>query len=126
MAASAVIGMYDDIHNNGKTPGEAVTHTAGVLGAGIVGDALATGMVIALVSNPAGWAVAAGIAGTTFGTLVFNYLYKNNVLGIQDGLDKLGKKVDKFTSGVHKTVTHAVKHAGQAIKSGLEALNPFG
>lgn len=126
MAASAAIGMYDDLHNNGKTPGQAVTHNAAVLGAGIAGDAVVgTVVALALVSNPGGWAVAASIAGATLATWGFNYFYKNNKWGIRDQLDKAGKKVDKFTSNVHKTVSHVTKEAGEAFKSTVHAMNPF-
>ena len=47
------IGMYDDLANDNKTFGEALSHNGMTLAAGSV----AAFGVAALVSNPVGWAV---------------------------------------------------------------------
>lgn len=84
------------------------------------------------MSNPGGWAVAAGIAGGTLLTWGFNKAYDSNFLGIQDGLDYVGEKVDEFTSNVHETISNVTESAsnfvedvGEAISGTLDAINPF-
>ncbi|GGK09153.1 transposase [Lentibacillus kapialis] len=132
MTGNVAYGMYDDMTNHAKTAGQAVTHNAGVIGAGIVGDALAVGVTFIVASNPGGWAVVAGIAGATFATWGFNKLYNSNYMGIQDKLDWAVEKVDEFTDNVSKTVNNVkesasnfVEDAGEAFSSGLDAINPF-
>lgn len=118
MVWDVAYGVYDNVHNEDMTSGEAMTHNAGTVGAAITGDAVGTGFVTGgaalLGSNPGGWAVAAGIAGATVTTWGFKKLYDNNVMHIQDGLDWAGEKVDDFTD-----------KAGEAIHSTVDAINPF-
>lgn len=136
MGANVALGMYDDLNNNDKTPGQAVTHNAAVIGTGIVGDAVATGAVVVgaaiLGTTPAGWAIAAGIAGATVATWGFNYLYNNNKWGIQDTLDRAGEKVDELTDGISdfkndviEGASNMMDSAGEALSSGFDFVNPF-
>lgn len=108
-------------------------HNAVSTGVGIA-TTLAVG---ALVSNPAGWAILAGAAAGTVVTGLFNLAYDNNFLGLKDDLDYVGKKIDdgldyvgkratEFKGNVKKTVSNIVHHPGEAIKRGLDAINPFG
>ncbi|WP_158591826.1 ribonuclease YeeF family protein [Oceanobacillus halophilus] len=126
MAAGFGIGMYQDIAQKDKTVGEAVSHNTAALGVGIGGNAVGmAGTALLLGSNPAGWAVLGGIAvGTTF-TVGFNYMYDNNILGLQDGLDYVGQKLDEFGNNVKETASDLVESAGEAIQSGLDAINPM-
>lgn len=136
MVGDVFYGMYDDMDNNNMTSGQAVTHTAGKVGAGMLGDTLGTGFVAGgaalLGTNPGGWAVAAGIAGATVATWGFNKLYDNNVMHIQDGVEWAGEKVDEFTDSlsdfkndVKEGVSNMIDGAGEAFKGGLDFINPF-
>ncbi len=49
--------------------------------------------VAALGSNPGGWAILAGIAIGSLASYGTDYLYKNNVFGLKDGTDWVGKNV---------------------------------
>ncbi|MRX72693.1 hypothetical protein GJU40_11090 [Bacillus lacus] len=126
IAASAAIGFYEDVTEKGKTVGEAVVHNGASVTAGLVGGALGTGLVtvaatVFTISNPVGWAVVGSVAVGTLATWGFNYLYDNNVGGLQDGLDAVGRKLDD----AGKAVGSFVKDAGEAISSGLDAINPM-
>ncbi|GGK09379.1 hypothetical protein GCM10007063_34820 [Lentibacillus kapialis] len=82
-----------------------------------------------LGSNPVGWAAigiaAAGAAVGVGATMGFNYLYDNNILGIQDGLDWAGQQIDEGFKTVTETATNLAEDAGEALSSGLDAINPF-
>ena len=124
------LGWYEDVTKNGKTHGEAITHNGASLAVGtVMGGAttsiLTTALFTAGVSNPVGWAVLGGMAVGTGLSFVFNYLYDENILGIQDGLDAVGKQLDNFGSSIKDTYNDAVDKAGEAIESGLEAINPM-
>ncbi|WP_017798531.1 hypothetical protein [Oceanobacillus kimchii] len=63
-------------------------------------------------------------AGTAL-TAGFNYMYDNNILGLQDGLDYVGGKLDDFGNTVKDSFNDTVDKAGEAISSGLDAINPM-
>lgn len=127
---SFAYGWYEDVTKKDKTHGEALTHNGtslavGAISSGITTSALTAPLIVAGVSNPVGWAVLGGMAvglGVSFG---FNYMYDENVLGIQDGLDSLGNKLDDLGSTIKDTYNDAVDKAGEAIESGLDAINPM-
>ncbi|GGK05352.1 hypothetical protein GCM10007063_29710 [Lentibacillus kapialis] len=104
--AGYIYGAYDDVKHNGKTVGQAVAHG---------GASLAIAVGIGLAISPAGWALAAGIGASVF----FEFLYDHNVLGLQNGLDRVGDKLSEWGSNL----TDAV---GEAVKSPvIAAINPF-
>ncbi|MDY7240720.1 ribonuclease YeeF family protein [Halalkalibacterium halodurans] len=126
IAVSAGFGFYEDVTEKGKTVGEAVAHngaSVGVgLGAGALGAAIGTGLAtFAAVSNPVGWAVVGGVAVGAVATWGFNYMYDNNILGLQDGLDAVGRKLDD----IGESIGSFAKDAGEAISNGLKAINPM-
>lgn len=135
IGVGAAIGMYDDMHNKHMKAGEAITHNAAATGIGggsttVITSLLTLAVTAVIGSNPVGWAaIGIAAAGTAVGvglTMGFNYLYDHNKLGIKDDLDYVGKKIDQGWNKAKKTVSNIVHHPGEAIKSGLNALNPFG
>ncbi|MBU9722769.1 MULTISPECIES: T7SS effector LXG polymorphic toxin [Bacillaceae] len=126
VAVSAGFGFYEDITEKGKTVGEAIMHNGTSVAVGLAGGAIGAGLATSAaalftLSNPVGWAIAGSVvagAGLTWG---FNYLYDNNIGGLQDGLDALGRNLDK----VGKGIASVVKDPGEAISSGLSAINPL-
>lgn len=121
MAAGFGLGIYNDIANQNKTVGQAISHNVVSTGVGYlsgVGGAVAVGL---LVSNPGGWAILGGMAVGTIVSVGFDYLYDNNVLGIQDGLDWAGNKIDDGISWAGDRV----KDAGQAMSNLGDAINPM-
>lgn len=132
MVAGFGMGMYDDINNQGKTVGQAFSHNTVSTGVGFVsgvGGAAAVGL---LVSNPGGWAVLGGMAVGTIASVGFDYLYDNNVLHIQDGLDWAGDKIDDGLDWTKNKVDEGLswaddkmKDAGQAISNFGDAINPM-
>ncbi|EIA19123.1 T7SS effector LXG polymorphic toxin [Listeria fleischmannii] len=126
------IGMYDDMSNKGKTVGQAISHNTVSTGIGVGSGILGTVGVGLLVSNPGGWAVLGGIAVGTIVSVGFDYLYDNNILHIQDGLDWAGDKIDsgidwasdKIDEGISWTKDR-IKDAGQAISHIGESINPM-
>jgi hypothetical protein len=143
-AATAIgfsVGMYDDVANN-KTGGEALAHNVSLVGIGAGVSILGKGIVtVALGSNPGGWAIAACVAGTVAITTGFEIAYQNNFLGIQDGLDTVGRiiddigvgeaiqngieSLDKFGTTVKDKASEAATTVGEAIKSGIDTINPL-
>ncbi|MBC6296073.1 hypothetical protein HCJ45_02960, partial [Listeria sp. FSL L7-1517] len=126
------LGMYDDMNNKGKTVGQAISHNTVSTGIGIGSGILGTVGVGLLVSNPGGWAVLGGMAVGTIVSVGFDYLYDNNILHIQDGLDWAGDKIDsgidwasdKIDEGVSWTKDR-IKDTGQAISHIGESINPM-
>ncbi|MHC5279422.1 T7SS effector LXG polymorphic toxin [Listeria kieliensis] len=97
------IGTWEDF-NNGKTIGQGIAHgtfTAGV-GLGVGGTTLAA------TSNPGGWVIAgaAGL-GLVFSS-ISDWAYQNNFLGIEDGVDYVGTKLDDFGKGVVESASKLV------------------
>ncbi|PAF18964.1 LXG domain-containing protein [Terribacillus saccharophilus] len=119
-----------------KTFGEALTHNgtslAVSLGVGALTTSFTTGLTLLGVSNPVGWAVLGTVALGALAGHAFNWAYDTNFLGLQDGLDYVGNKIDDGLSYVGdklddfgKSVSNTVDEAGEAIKSGISALNPI-
>lgn len=128
------LGVADDMMNDGKTLGEATTHsgTSTLVGVGgaMAGSALTTTALVALgVSNPVGWAVLGGAAVGFVAVQGFEYLYDNNVLGIKDGLDWTGDKIDQGLNWAGDKIGQGLDFAGDKIGEGVEAignaLNPM-
>lgn len=70
-------------------------------------------------------------AGTAI-TWGFNWIYDNNVWGIQDALDSAGQKIDKAWNWTTEKVSEGWNWTGdqldktvEALSSGLDAINPF-
>lgn len=126
------LGMYDDMNDKGKTVGQAISHNTISTGIGTGAGILGTVGVGLLVSNPGGWAVLGGIAVGTIVSVGFDYLYDNNILHIQDGLDWAGDKLDsgidwasdKIDEGVSWSKDR-IKDVGQAISHVGESINPM-
>ncbi len=112
------IGMYDDLANDNKTFGEALSHNGMTLAAGSV----AAFGVAALVSNPVGWAVVGILTAGIIGSTVSDYLYQNNYFGIKDKVDWAGHKIDEGIDAVNKTAEKAVDSVGNAIGDATKVL----
>ncbi|MDE5415227.1 hypothetical protein N7Z68_17850, partial [Alkalihalobacillus sp. MEB203] len=122
IAVSAGFGFYEDVTEKGKTVGEAIAHNGASVAFGIGGSALGSvAVVLVLGSNPVGWATVAGVAAGAVATWGFNYVYDNNILGLQGGLDAVGRKLDD----IGESIGTFTKGAGEAISSGLNAINPM-
>ncbi|MFD1068247.1 hypothetical protein [Oceanobacillus locisalsi] len=119
----AYSGWKEDVAN-GKTGGEAFTHNLASLGGSLAGTGV-TAFAVALGSNPVGWAAAAGIGISFAATFTFEYLYDNNIFGIQTGLDKAGQKIDEWWSDGKEAASGFLQNAGESIASGFDAVNPF-
>ena len=128
---SGGIAAYEGWKYNDKTTGQAISYGGATAGVAIAGSALGNVVVAAaLGSNPVGWAVAGGVA-VSFGIGValssgFDALYKNNVGGLQDGLDWVGDKLDsagkKIGDAVNKkvnTIKDNFNFAGKKIGKGV-------
>src|SRR5699024_5009251 len=115
---------YQGDRDNGKTVGEALTHNLASLGGSALGAGLTFG-AIALGASPVGWAAAAGIGISFAATFTFEYLYDNNIFGVQDGLDKAGQKIDEWWSDGKEAVSDFFQNPGDSIASGFDAINPF-
>ncbi|MDR1568446.1 MAG: LXG domain-containing protein [Streptococcaceae bacterium] len=119
MIAGFGLGMYDDMANNDKTFGQAVMHNGSALGFG------AGASVLLLGSNPVGWAALGAIGVGVAAGALFNLAYDNNFLGMQDGLDFLGSKVDDGMKWPSKEADKKIKEVRQAIEGTVNAINPF-
>ncbi|MBC2006506.1 hypothetical protein IA868_01530 [Listeria welshimeri] len=122
---TTLIGIHDDMENNDKSLGQAVTHN--VVGTGVaIGSSVLVGILVS--SNPIGWGFAAGVlvgAG-------FNWAYDNNFLGLQDGLDWAGDRLD---DGLHwagdrigervDLAKEKLEDMGEAISGTFSSINPF-
>ena len=84
-------GVYSDITQDHKTAGEVVMHNGLTLGTGATATAGLT--IAALGLNPGGWGILAGIAIGSLASYGTDYLYKNNIFGLKDGTDWVGKNV---------------------------------
>ncbi len=123
------IGMYDDMANDDKTVGEALSHNALTTGIG-TGAGIATSVtIVALASNPVGWAALGGLAvGIIFSNLT-DLAYQNNFLGIKDKTDWVGHKIDDGIDAVKKSTEKAVDSfenaVGEATKGISSHINPM-
>ena len=123
------IGMWDDMENKRKTLGQAVVHTGTST---FVGTAVTGLTASALSSNPVGWAGVASVAAGYGAYKIFEYGYDKNFLGMRDGLDWLGSKLDdgmkwageKFDDGM-KWAGERMNDVGQAFSDTVSFLNPF-
>ncbi|MFP7476925.1 ribonuclease YeeF family protein [Terribacillus saccharophilus] len=135
---NAGYGFIEDMWiKKDKTFGEAITHNvsslAFSLGTGVAAQAFTTGALTFLgVSNPAGWAVLGTMAVGALAGHFFNWAYDENFLGLQDGLNYVGNKIDEGVDYVGDklndfgtSVSNTVNKTGEAIKSGIESLNPI-
>ncbi|CPM93946.1 Phage protein [Staphylococcus aureus] len=113
------IGMYDDLANDDKTFGEALSHNGMTLAAGSV----AAFGVAALVSNPVGWAVVGILTAGIIGSIVSDYLYQNNYFGIKDKVDWAGHKIDEGIDAVNKTAEKAVDSVGNTIGDATKSIS---
>lgn len=121
MVAGFSFGMYVDIEHSGKTVGEAIVHNGAAVGVGLGSSTLAAaGIVTFLSSNPAGWVIAGSVTAGIIATTAFNFLYEKNILGLQDGLDWVGDKIDN----VFESVIDMADNVGEAIMDGLDLVNP--
>ncbi|WP_323703667.1 transposase [Mammaliicoccus sp. Dog046] len=109
------LGMYDDMANDNKTVGEAVSHNTLTTGGG-----LASGIVAGyLFTNPAGWATTAIIGIAAGGSLLIDYSYKKNFLKLKDGTDWVGHKID---DGI-KSIKNTTKLSWELQKIGYNKLS---
>ena len=88
------IGMYDDMANDDKTVGEALSHNALTTGIGIGAGAGMTATIALFASNPVGWAVIGGFVFGSVSTMLVDWAYQNNKAGIKDKADWVGHKLD--------------------------------
>lgn len=121
-------GMYDDRVNKGKTVGEATVHNIASLGTGSA-VVLIGGLV---VSNPISWGAALVMGAGVGATVAFEYMYYNNLFGLQDKIDWVGQQVDwvgeQVNNGfdtVNRWVNAAEDAVGEAITGAVDWINPF-
>jgi len=120
------VGMYDDINNKGKTVGQAITHNAVATGVGIGAAAITTTIAtVALTTTPVGWVILGSAAVSVGASKIFDAAYDNNFLGVQDGLDWLGDRIDDGIEAVKNTAKDAIDGIGEALGSIGKAINPF-
>ncbi|HCY0806216.1 TPA: transposase [Staphylococcus aureus] len=120
------IGMYDDMANDDKTFGEALSHNGMTLAAGSGAGAVVTvGASILLGSNPVGWAVIGGFVAGTLVSKAADWAYQSNWNGIKDKTDWVGHKIDDSIDVVKKSTEKAVDSVGEATKSISNHLNPM-
>lgn len=113
------VGVWDDIFNDDKSVGEAISHQ----GVGLGVSALIS--VLMFGTNPVGWAaVGATAVSIGVGTL-FEIVYNKNFLGIQDGLDWLGSKIDGIFDWTWNGLSDLASDIGEGIQSLGETINPF-
>ncbi len=119
------IGMYDDMANDDKTVGEALSHNALTTGIGIGAGAGMTATIALFASNPVGWAVIGGFVFGSVSTMLVDWAYQNNKAGIKDKADWVGHKLDDGIDVVKKSTEKAVDSVGEATKSISNHLNPM-
>ena len=107
------IGMWDDMANKGKTFGQAFVHTG-------VSTAIASyGGMLLFGSNPVGWA---GVATVATGYMLykgFEWAYDTNFLGLQDGLDWVGNRIDDGIKWTGEKVNDGIKWTGEKVNDGM-------
>lgn len=118
---SSVFMGLDFMNNlNDENAGRAFTHTAtNVMTTAVIAETLTVGAAVAaeaigmttvaaaVLSNPVGWAIGAGIVAS----VVANVAYENNFLGIKDIANEMGDNLDK-----------GIKDVGKAFDSGIKSV----
>ena len=118
---SSVFMGLDFMNNlNDENAGRAFTHTAtNVVTTAVIAETLTVGTAVAaeaigmttvaaaVLSNPVGWAIGAGIVAS----VVANVAYENNFLGIKDIANEMGDNLDK-----------GIKDVGKAFDSGIKSV----
>ena len=118
---SSVFMGLDFMNNlNDENAGRAFTHTAtNVMTTAVIAETLTVGTAVAaeaigmttvaaaVLSNPVGWAIGAGIVAS----VVANVAYENNFLGIKDIANEMGDNLDK-----------GIKDVGKAFDSGIKSV----
>lgn len=110
------LGVLGDL-NDGKTVGQAFVHSGASSFVGFLGG-VATGF--ALGSNPVGWAGVASVAVGYGISKAFDAAYDSNFLGLRDGLDWLGSKVDDGIKWAGEKLDDGKKWAGEKIDDGMK------
>ena len=78
------------------------------VGTAVAAEAIGmTTVAAAVLSNPVGWAIGAGIVAS----VVANVAYENNFLGIKDIANEMGDNLDK-----------GIKDVGKAFDSGIKSV----
>ena len=118
---SSVFMGLDFMNNlNDENAGRAFTHTAtNVMTTAVIAETLTVGTAVAaeaigmttvaaaVLSNPVGLAIGAGIVAS----VVANVAYENNFLGIKDIANEMGDNLDK-----------GIKDVGKAFDSGIKSV----
>ncbi|MDK2802317.1 MAG: hypothetical protein KFW09_02945 [Oscillospiraceae bacterium] len=133
--ASGGIAAYEGWKYNDKTVGQSISYGAATTGVSIAGGAFGVSAVSAAIglvfgTTPVGWAAAAATAASIAGVAVavgigirissgFEALYENNFLGLQDGLDWVGTKLDSEINKKVNTIKNDFKFAGKIIGQGV-------
>ena len=118
---SSVFMGLDFMNNlNDENAGRAFTHTStNVMTTAVIAETLTVGTAVAaeaigmttvaaaVLSNPVGWAIGAGIVAS----VVANVAYENNFLGIKDIANEMGDNLDK-----------GIKDVGKAFDSGIKSV----
>ena len=119
------LGVWNDVANEGKTLGQAVVHTGTSTAIGSLASLGTAGLIGMLAGGPVGWAGLAGFAVGYGAVKLFDGLYESNFLGMRDGLDNVGKELDKGMKVAGDWIGDTVSGIGQAFSGGLASLNPF-
>ncbi|MFS9224920.1 hypothetical protein QM475_02215 [Streptococcus parasanguinis] len=126
------IGTLNDVLNNGKKPGQALVYNSTETLVGTATAGLTTAGITALSSTPVGWAGLAGVAAGYGAVKLFQWGYDSNFLGMKDGIDWIGSKVDDGIDwGVNKAkesgkwLLDRASDVGQAFSDGFSFINPF-
>ena len=109
---SFVLGVSGDL-NDGKTFGQALVHTGASTAAGLAGAAI-------FGSNPVGWAGVAAVGTGYVAYKIFESAYDANFLGLRDGLDWVGNKIDDGLKWAGEKFNDGRKWAGEKINDGLK------
>ena len=110
------LGVLGDL-NDRKTVGQAVVHNAASTSVGLLGGGLTA---LALGSNPVGWAGVASVAVGYGISKGFDYAYDHNILGLRDGLDWVGNRLDDGMKWAGEKFNDGKKWAGEKINDGLK------
>lgn len=116
--AGPAIGFTSDVLE-GKSVGQAISHTAVTTGFGIqIASGITFWSTVALGVTPVGWA-AVGIAVTS--GVVANIIYDTNFLGIKDLANDWAKGFDEQLSKAKK----GLDQVGQSISNGWDSVVSF-